>query len=418
MDQNQDRLQELYIRFYQKTATETELAEFISLLQRLDNDEELAATMKQLWQAQQDNDEYFTIAKRNQLADHILNAYPPQQEDVPGAPVHRIHFLKTAWFRYAAAILLLLGAGAYFYFAAHTNKPDLATVTPAVQQDIAPGGNKAVLTLADGSVITLDSAANGRLASQGNVQVVKDANGKLSYVIKPNVAPEAAVTYNTLKTPKGGQYQLTLPDGTQVWLNAASSITYPTAFTGKERRVTMTGEAYLEVAKDKTKPFHIAFSTPSGKDCDVEVLGTHFNINAYQDEPAANTTLLEGSIKFSVEGPQPEARSPKLLSPGQQASISSKANKPSPIQVQQADIEQVMAWKNGAFNFNDKKLEEVMRQLARWYDVEVVYEGKAPDKTFYGQMGRDLNLSQCLKILEKMQVHFRIEAGRKLVVMQ
>jgi len=205
-----------------------------------------------------------------------------------------------------------------------------------------------------------------------------------------------------------------LPDGTKVWLNAASSITYPTAFTGKERRVTMTGEIYLEVTKDRSKPFHVQFTHGSGRVYDVEVLGTHFNVNAYGDEPLASTTLLEGKVKIGGNGES------VMLKPGEQAIVlaSPLTTDHSPLTIHHSpDIDQIMAWKNGAFNFNDKKLVEVMRQLSRWYDVEVIYENSIPDKTFYGEMGRNLNLSQCLTILEKMQVHFRIEAGRKLVVM-
>lgn len=433
MPQNQDRLQELYTRFYHKTATEAELAAFIALLERMENDDELSATMKKLWQEQQ-QDGYFTTEKQHQLADHILKAYSPQQEENTGAPVHRIHFLKTAWFRYAATILLLLSVGAYFWFRISDPKPDTVTVNPsATPADIAPGGNKAVLMLADGSHIVLDTAANGHLASQGNTQVTKLANGQLAYSSSKG-AETPAVTYNTLKTPRGGQYRLTLPDGTQVWLNAASSITYPTAFTGDKREVSVTGEAYFEVSHllasaskgGKRVPFIVLvppYKTDEGG-CSIEVLGTHFNINAYRDEPTLNTTLLEGKVvvrAFRDKELGVGGREPAILKPGQQAlipALASAFNNPSTeIKVLPADVEQVMAWKNGAFNFNDKKLEEVMRQLSRWYDVEVMYEGKTPDKTFYGQMGRDLTLTQCLKILEKMQVHFRIETGRRLVVM-
>jgi ferric-dicitrate binding protein FerR (iron transport regulator) len=205
-----------------------------------------------------------------------------------------------------------------------------------------------------------------------------------------------------MSTPRGGQYALKLPDGTQVWLNSASSITYPTAFTGNERTVSITGEAYFEVMNDKSKPFHVMVN-----DMDVLVLGTHFNINSYQEERAVRTTLLEGSVKIS-QG----ASTGVILTPGQQAKVEQQQIKV----INGADLEQVMAWKNGLFNFNKLSLEEIIRQLSRWYDVDVVYQGTIAPKKFGGEIERDLNLLEVLDVLKEAGVHFSIE-GKRLIVM-
>lgn len=289
----------------------------------------------------------------------------------------------------AAAILLLLATGAYML-----QQRTLQTTAPLAVQDIAPGTDKAILTLADGSKVTLDSSGN-QVLHQGSA-TVHQQGGQLLYDAHDD---NITVSYNTLTTPRGGQFRITLPDGTRVWMNAVSSLRFPTAFTGKERNVEVTGEAYFEVVKDAGKPFIVQINNQTK----VEVLGTHFNVNAYTDEAVLETTLLQGLVR--IQG--------TLLQPGQQARVTAGGTVKV---VKDVNVEQVIAWKNGAFNFEDKTLPEVMRQLARWYDVKVVYEGKVPDIVFSGEMGRGLSLSQCLTILGKMDVHFRIE-GKTLVVM-
>lgn len=316
------------------------------------------------------------------------------------------------WIRVAAAAVLavLLGSGAWYWFTRPAFSPGTPVAAQHPQNDVSPGGNRAVLTLANGQQLLLDSAANGLLAQQGSTTVQKK-DGQLIYE-----APHAPLTtnhalvFNTMTTPRGGQYRLTLPDGTNVWLNAASSIRYPTAFTGRERNVFITGEAYFEVQQNAAKPFTVNVNNRQT----IEVLGTHFNINAYDDEPSVNTTLLEGSVRLrplSTVNGQPST----VLSPGQQAQL---INTHEPVRViSKADIEQVMAWKNNLFRFDSADLKKVMRQLARWYNVDVEYEKAAPvNEQFFGEMQRNLNLSQVLNGLAGMGVHFRIE-GRKLVVM-
>lgn len=312
-----------------------------------------------------------------------------------------VRVLKMPWLRYAAAVILIAGAGTYVWLT-NTNRPKPAVVNvPAPVNDIAPGGQKAVLTLADGSTILLDSAANGRLATQQGSQVMKK-DGQLIYT-SPG-GEQGVLTYNTLRTPRGGMYQLSLPDGTKVWLNAASSISYPVAFSGKERVVSMTGEAYFEVAPHAQMPFRVKVNETNS----VEVLGTHFNVKAYTEEELISTTLLEGAVRIASNGKK------VTLKPGQQAQAS--VQQLSVKALGRNGISEAMAWKEGRFNFQDVNLQEIMRQLSRWYDIEVVYEKGIPDLEFIGGMERSLPLSEVLKGLRMSGVNFRLENGKRLIV--
>lgn len=305
-------------------------------------------------------------------------------------PINHVHFLrKWGW---AAAVLILLGVSTIAIVlssdrkSAKSEKDITKRITPP---DILPGGDRAVLTLADGSIIVLDSAADGQLAMQGNTSIIKDANGKITYRLR-NLS-DNTVLLNTMSTPKGGQYRLALPDGSIAWLNAASSITFPAAFIGKERSVTVSGEVFFEVAGNKEKPFIVKTSSQ-----EIVVLGTQFNVDAYQDEPQSKTSLLEGSIKINNQ----------LLRPGQ-AFIGGK--------IEQTDVEQDIAWKKGIFNFSGMDLPAVMRQLSRWYDIEVKYEGTPPVKEFRGKMSRNLQLSQVLNLFKGLNLQFTLE-GKVLTV--
>lgn len=341
----------------------------------------------------------------------VAREFSDEQEDIEAVLLHRaksqlgfsspaiqrMHFLHRWWA--AAAIVILLGTGAYFWIA---NQKNTQSATVTGKTDIVPGKKGAVLTLADGSQVVLDSLGNGVIAMQGGT-AARIMNGSLVYEGKA----DAAVYYNTISTPKGRQFHLTLPDGTVVWLNAASSLRYPTFFTGKDRKVEMTGEAYFEVAKNKGMPFKVEVKNKA----EVEVLGTHFDINAYANETSINTTLMEGSIQVSATS----SGNPVTIKPGQQAQITHVRSGEIEV-IDNPDVEKIMAWKNGLFNFSDASLEEVMRQLERWYDIEVVYEKDIPRKTFYGKLTRDISLQGLLMILEKTGVRFRIE-GRKLIVL-
>lgn len=317
-------------------------------------------------------------------------------------PAHNRRWIWAA----AAAIIFILGAGSYFLLLNKAPQEIAKTEKKngPLKNDVAPGGNKAVLTLADGSAIILDSVQNGALAKQGNVKVIKLNNGQLAY--NTSNGQSAEVLYNTVSTPKGGQYKITLSDGTQVWLNAASSIRYPAAFVGKERKVEITGEAYFEVVKNPSLPFIVKVNTPSGDAGEVEVLGTHFNINSYADEETVNTTLLEGSVKVSG------ADKSILLSPGEQSQL-----KPgSSLQVVKGiNIDEAVAWKEGFFHFESAGLSTILRQFSRWYDIDIVYEGKLKQRKFFGIVSRASTLMNVLKMLKANDINFRVE-GKKLIV--
>ena len=297
----------------------------------------------------------------------------------------------------AASIIITVGVGGYFYFAGK-NQNQVVRSTPQKQLDIQPAKNGAILTLDNGQQIVLDSANNGTLAKQGNSKIIKQGD-HLSY--SSNQQDSASeIIYNTITTPKGRQYpNLTLGDGTKVWLDAGSSIRFPVAFTRNERKVEITGQVWFDVVHNSKIPFKVI-----AKNVEVNDLGTEFNVNAYDDEQQIHVTLLQGAISIGRT----------TLKPGQQAQITNNGK----LQLMSSvDIEEVMAWKNGFFSFRQTDIKGIMRQLSRWYDVEVRYENVNPAETFTGEIDRNLNLAEVLKILEKTRVHFRIEEGRKLVIL-
>lgn len=305
--------------------------------------------------------------------------------------VVRLPLWRRSWVRYAAAAVLL---AAITLPAARmlTSRKKPVVAAPVA---ITSGTNRAMLKLANGKEIMLDST-HGSIVQEPGLTVRNDS-GRLNYQ-----GATAAVEYHTLTTPRGGQYRITLPDGTAVWLNAASSITYPTAFTEKVRAVIITGEAWFDVAANTHQPFRVDVN---GK-ATVEVLGTQFNVNAYTDENDIRTTLVDGSVRVS------HRQSSVVLKPGQQAAISDDG-----LQLMEhPDLDMAVAWKNGSFQFDHAHLKEVLRQMARWYDVTVVYEPGSADIIFSGEIKRDLDLPQALMVLEKMGVRFRIE-GKQLIVM-
>ena len=318
---------------------------------------------------------------------------------------------RYVWPRIAAAavIIVLLSAGVYYISSNHNVKiASKKTQQQFKNNDVAPGGKKAVLTLANGTQIILDSAGNGALTQQGNVKIIKLNNSQLLYnsLNGSSTLPKTGeVLYNTISTPRGGQYQVVLADGSKVWLNAASSLRFPTSFTGGERKVELTGEGYFEVVHNAAKPFKVSLGKLDG--AEIEVLGTHFNVNAYDDETAIKTTLLEGSVKVR------KGSSSKTIRPGEQAQMENYGN--SKIIIQAADVDAAIAWKNGRFIFHGENIQSVMRQLARWYDVDVEYRGNV-DIHFTGQLPRNDNVT---KVFEKLaltgEVRFKTE-GKKIIV--
>ncbi|MBO9732639.1 MAG: FecR family protein [Chitinophaga sp.] len=387
--------------------TEAERVELTTWLRQKSQHEEWRTWLNEGGGLSQLNEEY---AAFKAAATGELEAFHRQhlQEPEIAEPISRIHFLRRSWTRYAAAVLLL-AAGAWFFWPAK-NKVQRLPASTVVQQ-IMPGQEGAILTLADGSKILLDSVGNGIVAQQGGA-VLSVKNGELEYTTAGKSSGEE--TFNTLVTPKGRQFKIQLPDGTMAWLNAASSIRFPTQFTKDVRRVAISGEVYFEAASMVKAGRAVPFIVNADNRFEVTVLGTHFNVNAYTDEPTLNTTLLEGKVAVTMK--RPEGKQQIILRPGDQAMLTMRGDMVNNMVVKAGDIGKVMAWKNGVFDFEDAKIDEVMRQLKRWYDIDVKYESGVPDIEFVGKMTRDIPLNGLLIALEKSNVHFRLE-GRTLIVM-
>ncbi|PBJ14372.1 FecR family protein [Flavobacterium sp. ACN6] len=303
----------------------------------------------------------------------------------------------------AASLAVLLGSGIFYFI-----KPkEQITTVAAKPQEIAPGGTRGILTLSNGKQIVL-SAISGKdtIAKEGDeeeVTIKMGANGVITYVINPNAAgsKDDGDSFNTLSTPTGGQYNIILADGTKVYLNTVSSIKYPTQFNGDQRVVELEGEAYFEVAKNKNKPFIVKSGDQS-----IEVLGTHFNVHAYNNESVLKTTLLEGSVAVSYKNQK------SILKPGQQSSVSDNFSK---IKIKEVDTEAAVAWKNGRFKFDNADLKSVMKQLERWYGIKVEYRGDVSDVRFNGGTFMNKNLSEVLKVLELSNIKFKVE-GKTIIV--
>jgi ferric-dicitrate binding protein FerR (iron transport regulator) len=340
-------------------------------------------------------------AQEQHLAE-VWQSLPVHEEQQPVTHPHRL-----PWWRMAAAAVLLitLGAGLYFYI----RKPAPATTgtQPIADTRIVPGDNKAILTLGDGRTINLTDASDGPIAEQAGITITKKADGQLLYTVSANAAA-GVNTFNTIETPKGGQYQVSLPDGSKVWLNAATTLRFPAKFSDTGRTVYLDGEAYFEVATLRLRsgqkmPFRVSLQGQ-----EVEVLGTHFNVMAYKDEGTIRTTLLEGAVQLIT----PETSA--LLRPGQQGYLAAKNKR---FTVADADVAAVTAWKNGLFVFNGADLRTLMRQIGRWYDIDIIYEPGVKDDVVYGTISRKADLAKLLKILELGGIHFRLE-GRRLIVTQ
>lgn len=391
----QQQLQEL---FASRSWTDEQKTWLLQYLEQ-NNTVELQDLMQQLFAHNTNLEPALYDAQAQQLLDKL------HQHIQPAAPAKVVRFPYRKWLAAAAAVVLLFSA-VYWFFTQPQGTTTSQPVAINSTNDVLPGGNKAILTLADGSAVVLDSAKNGMLSQQGSTRVQKTADGKLAYSGQSSAGNE--VLYNTISTPRGGQYQMTLADGSRVWLNAASSLRFPVTFNGNERVVELTGEAYFEVAKNKSKPFKVKVAGTS----EVEVLGTHFNINAYTDEAAVTTTLIEGKVK--VNGNNAAATNALVLIPGEQSHFHTNGEL---TKNKTADAEAVLAWKNGKFNFGDEaSIETVMRQVARWYDVEVEYRGTVKG-AIGGSISRNVNASKVFEMLEMTGVvKFKVE-GKKVIVM-
>jgi len=311
----------------------------------------------------------------------------------------------SAWVKYAvaASVLVFLSATVFLLLKPHKQQNTITNI----YKGIAPGANRATLTLSNGTRILLDDTSKGEIARQSGVVITKTDKGLIVYKIVPGNATaqsSAGSQLNTVSTPRGGQYQIILPDGSKVWLNAASSLSYPTSFKGAERLVVLDGEAYFEVAKNKSMPFRVK----SGIQI-IEVLGTHFNVNGYSDESNIKTTLLEGSVKVSTGADY------KIIAPGEQAVVSKATD--GPISKHSVNLDKETAWKNGIFSFENDDLKSIMRQVCRWYNIDAEYIGKLPDERYSGEISRNSNLADVFKILELNNIKFDVE-GKTVKVSQ
>lgn len=359
------------------------------------SDNEIALVEAWYLQFEQKNVPQLSIEERQSDLDNIWKKLP-----VNSAKVRRF----GTWYRIATAAAILLAIISVGIYLSNYQEVKQNDVINEISRIAKPGGNKAILILGNGQQVVLTDAQNGQVAKQGSATINKTADGKVLYNIRP-AADNSIEEQNKIITPAGGTYELILSDGTKVTLDAHSSLRYPVVFKGTNRKVELTGQAYFEVAHNQAKPFNVISRGQT-----VMVLGTHFNINAYKNEGSTTTTLLEGSVKVSNVGNNIS------LKPGQRSIVKGSGDT-LPISVSNADIETTMAWKNGIFRFKRADLQTVMRQFARWYDVEVAYEGDVPDVAITGKVQRAADASQVLTILNKLGIKFKAE-GRKITILK
>lgn len=397
---NTERIYYLLEQYYHRRITTVEQEELAQTVARLEDQvliEKLSELMKRNAVAP---DQLKSLNELQPYVDEILaidRSMPAGKETVMVAAPRKIRKWPV-WAAAAAVLALVLGV----YYWRVSSLPAPKTVAATGHLDVQPGQTGAVLTLSDGSKIVLDSMGNGLVKKQDGA-IIEIKNGQVQYVSDPGNAADAL--YNTMTTARGRQYQLVLADGTKVWLNAASSIKYPVAFSGKERNVTVSGEAYFEVSKNPHQPFTVTVNNGATT---VQVLGTHFNINAYADEPAITTTLLEGRVKISTGSES------KLLKVGQQAQT--KAGTAAINVAASADMYAAVAWKDRYFSFTDTDLPAIMREVARWYDLSVVYRGKKPEGTYSGKIERKLTLRQVLNLLQADNIRYTIKPGNQIEI--
>ena len=387
-------------RYMNNTCSREEMDEVLMLAEK--DPQKLYHALKEHWQDQQlvENSSTLSVAPVFEQATRIEERLNNQTEENPERKPRLLRKRTSNWYGVgiAAAIIVTIGIAFYFHNQKYSNMP--VTQPPLTTDVAAPVGTKATVRLADGQTIALDSLSSGTLAVQEDGKLIKNANGQLVYEAQTTVTGHTPV-YNRLDNPKGSRVvHITLADGTQVWLNAGSSITFPVAFTGNERRVQLKGEAYLDVSHNTGRPFIVQTG-----DLMIQVLGTGFNVDAYQGSDPVKVTLLKGSIKLFSKNAN------SLLKPGQQASVKEQISISNNV-----DLDDVLAWKNNKFIFDNSSIQQIMRQLERWYDIEVVYQGTPTTEAFMGSVSRDVRLSQILSLLsETNAVHFE-QQGKKIIV--
>jgi transmembrane sensor len=397
-----ERVHLLFAKYLRKECSENEFEEMLTWLVAMDERKKnsLSAPLKELWDRANAGKLLSTADQVNwdQVFDRVIHSDNKRRI----IPMDRFVKNGTVWKMIVAAACItgIIYSGIFFF-----NKKGEVKVTPRettalrLPNEVVPNGNNAILTLSNGKIIVLDSVQNGIIANQGNTKVIKLDSGQLAFSPETkNGLHSDEISYNTISTPRAAQYQLVLSDGTKVWLNAASSLRFPTTFNGSLRTVELSGEGYFEVTKNKEKPFVVR---TGGQE--VKVLGTHFDIMAYEDEESIQTTLIEGLVVVSHNNHS------SILEPGKQSRLSRDNNN---LTVVNANMNQAIAWKNGYFFFDRSDVKTIMRQVSRWYDLDIVYESPVPDLQFSGKIERNLPLSGITHLLESGQIHFRIE-GKK-----
>jgi len=393
------RLVHLFWLCMANEATAAEREELMLLVMDSRNEDQVNRLLEQAWEKEQQSDWTFEPQKSEALLNNILSSTPSELQR------KRLSGGKSKQIFLAAASVVLIITAALFSTVIFRKHP--ITIQPhAARCHIVPGSDKATLFLTDGSKIELDSVPAEDLAVQNGVKISEAAGGELIYKLErpTKLVPPQKLAYNTLQTGRGGQYKIVLTDGTRIWLNAASSLRFPTAFTGSERRVELNGEAYFEVAHNRRRPFRVLSNHQL-----IEVLGTHFNVNCYADETKTKTTLIEGMVKVADR----DTKSVAVLKPGQQSVLSPDAKT---IKVKNVNAEDAIAWKNGYFMFSNESVSTIMREISRWYNVEVEYRGKVPQKTMWGSVSKFKDVAETLRMLELTGcAHFKIKERRIIV---
>src|ERR1700754_5205092 len=374
-----DMHNELFTRYMNNECTVEEITELLRHFQIEEDEKKLKELIDSALNTEEIQGAYSEDDEIN-LDSRLSNLYVHLKQDIEKEAVQNVIVRPIIrWYSIAATIALFccVGLGVLYL-----SKKDQKSEKGLVYQ-IRPGGNKATLVLADSEQMDLSKAKNGVLTKQGSISIDKTANGMISY--SDGSDGNKSIVYNKIVVPNGRQYQVKLSDGTHIWLNSASTITYPTTFNSKTRNVTIIGEAYFEVAKNKNKPFIVTVN-----DITIQVLGTHFNVMAYQNEPSMKTTLLEGSVKVSRQGIS------KMITPGEEAQVITDIN------VIKANTEETIAWTNGSFMFANSEIQPIMRKVERWYNVKVVYNGETPTRHFNGEFSRNIEIKKLLNVLEQM----------------
>lgn len=401
MYKSKARLDYLFSRFCEKKADTDELVEFFEWLRHAPAEKQLSSLVIRLWENAAFLPPLFSAEKSEEMVNIILRTEenvhtsikiknnPNMWSSIPGK-----------WAKVAATLLIISTTSLLYIW--QWRPKQIKVVQTKLTQDILPGGNKATLILSNGKKISLDHTPNGVLASQGSVQITKSSNGQLICNFSRSVAGVQSTADNIISTPNGGQYQIVLADGSRVWINAASSLRFPPVFKNGMRKVEVSGEAYFEVAKNPQLPFIV-----KTKYAEVQVMGTHFNVKAYDDETTSKTTLLEGAVKIG------NGYSSKIMHAGEQALLDDQGQIKIINGINTSDE---VAWKNGLFAFNGANIKEVMNQVARWYDVSIAYEGKMPENQITGSISRNVKASELMMMLSYTGVNFRID-GKKITVL-